>query len=264
MKAHSPIEFARLLLLGLPLALAACGDGPEGGDTNLANAASALAAAPLTPAERLAAATDQSWINLRGTVVTAGPNAFVLDYGAGEITVEMDDWDWYREGSALLPGDSVVVTGKVDDDLWQAKRIEAGSVYVKKLDTYFYASGADEEELQESTVYVASGPTYSDTTGYVTAAEGQELTVNSGAGEVRVDLTRLKGKQKQPVKVGERVYVWGDLDVESGERTEIMARGIVRLAKDRTKLTGSTTPPNASTAAAAAAEGNSAARNETR
>ena len=264
MKATTRSRPGTLLLLGLPILAAACGDGPDAADTNLSNAAAALAGAPLTPAERLAAATDRSWINLRGTVVTAGPSSFVLDYGAGEITVEMDDWDWYREGSALLAGDKVVVTGQVDDDLWQSKRIEAGSVYVDKLDTYFYAGGTDEEDLKESIVYVAGGPTYSDTTGYVTAAEGKELTINSGVREVRVDLSRLADKETPQVQVGERVYVWGDLDVESGERTEIMARGLVRLAKDRTKLTGSTAPPNASTAASAAAESNSAAGNEAR
>ena len=255
----------RLLLLGLPLVLAGCGG--SGGDpesANLADTAQAVAGAPLTPAEKLAAATDRSWINLSGTVVTAGPAAFVLDYGAGEITVEMDDWDWYREGQALLPGDPVTVTGMVDDDLWQAKRIEASSVYARNLNTYFYASGDDEEELQESSVYVASGPTYSDTTGYVTAVEGQELTVNSGSGQVRVDLTRLKGERKPHVQVGERVYAWGDLDVESGERTEIMARGLVKLTKDRGRRAGSAPPQSARTAAEAAADGNAAAQNQAR
>jgi uncharacterized protein YdeI (BOF family) len=137
--------------------LASCGDGREVEDLEVAAGAAkaapvATAGAALDPATRLAAATDGNWINLSGTVLSTAPSTFALDYGPGNITVEMDDWDWYQEGKALVPGDQVVVTGKVDDDLYQSKRIEASSVYAKNLNTYFYASGADEENLAESTV----------------------------------------------------------------------------------------------------------------
>jgi len=223
--------------------LVACGDGREVENIELGagNAAAAPAAlAPTDAAARLAAATDRNWINLSGTVVSASPSAFVLDYGPGTVTVEMDDWDWYQEGKALVPGDEVVVTGKVDDDLYQFKRIEASSVYAKNLNTYFYASGADEELLAENTVYVASLPTYSDTTGLVTAIEGREFTVGAGVGAVRVDTSQLKdnpldGEGRQRVKVGDRVYAWGDLDIEPRERVELLAKGVVSLTKDRTK-----------------------------
>lgn len=222
-------------LLLLPFALlSGCGD-KEGTEAINANE---LATSPAADADsRLAAATDQSWINLSGTVVSTAPGSFVLDYGNETVTVEMDDWDWYREGRALLPGDPVVVTGKVDDDLWQSKRIEASSVYAKNLNTYFYASGADEEDLVTSTVYVSPSPTSSDSTGYVTAVEGQEFTIGSGASAIRVDTSRLGGNKKPAVKVGDRVYAWGDLDLDPRERAEIMAKGIVMLAKDKTKIT---------------------------
>ena len=71
------------------------------------------------------------------------------------MTVEMDDRDFFREGQGLLQGDAVVVTGMVNSDLWQAKRIEASSVYVKNLDTHFFASGANEEDVVSTTVYIA-------------------------------------------------------------------------------------------------------------
>lgn len=34
---------------------------------------------------------DNSWISIRGTVVAPTANSFILDYGEGMITVEMDD-----------------------------------------------------------------------------------------------------------------------------------------------------------------------------
>jgi hypothetical protein len=36
-------------------------------------------------------------------------DAFTLDYGRGQILVEMDDWDWYQEGYNLVAGDHVIV-----------------------------------------------------------------------------------------------------------------------------------------------------------
>lgn len=224
--------------------LVSCAEGKPAEDVELAagkpKVAPAVAGAAMDPAARLAAATDRNWINLSGTIVSAGPSTFLLDYGPGTVTVEMDDWDWYQEGKALVAGDEVVVTGKIDDDLYQAQRIEASSVFAKKLNTYFYASGADEENLAESTVYVRSGPTSSDTTGYVTAVEGREFTVGSNSGAIRVDTSKmsdnpLDGEGPQQVKVGDRVYVWGDLDIEPRERVELMAKGVISLTKDSGK-----------------------------
>ena len=235
------------ILAGAAL-LVSCGEDQPVQDLELtgaagtAKASSAPVGAGTSPAARMAAATDQGWINLSGTVVAAGPSSFVLNYGPGTVTVEMDDWDWYQEGKALAPGDEVVVTGKVDDDLAQVKRIEASSVYAKNLDTYFYASGADEENLAENTVYVASIPTYSDTTGVVTQIEGREFTVGTGVSAMRVDTSQMKdnpldGEGARRVKVGDRVYAWGDLDIEPQERMELMAKGVVSLTKDRKKGT---------------------------
>lgn len=87
---------------------------------------------------------------------------------------------------------------------------------------------------------VASVPTYSDTTGFVTAVEGREFTVGTGVGALRVDTSQMKdnpldGEGRQRVKVGDRVYAWGDLDIEPRERMELMAKGVVSLTKDRTK-----------------------------
>lgn len=233
MKRSSPP--CLVLMLAAVALLPACG-----GDAGTENKSDVAAAAgPALDAEaRLAAATDRSWINLSGTVVSTTPNSFLLDYGGGTVTVEMDDWDWYREGQALAPGDPVAVTGKVDNDLWQAKRIEASSVFARNLNTYFFASGADEEDLVTSTVYVPAGPTSSDATGYVSAVEGQEFTIGSGTAAIRVDTSSLASNRKPAVKVGDRVYVWGNPDIDPQEQTEIMAKGVVLLAKDRTKISG--------------------------
>ena len=114
----SPFKHHALAAALPALFLAGCGNA-EAND----NAAAA------EPAEQLVAATDANWISLSGTVEATSPSSFILDYGSGEVTVEMDDWDFYREGRGLAVGDPVVVTGRVDRDLFMNARIEASSVY---------------------------------------------------------------------------------------------------------------------------------------
>lgn len=224
--------------LSAALLLAACGGADAGTEETVPPASETAAAALAGPdAVKLAHAPDSGWINIGGEVVSTLPTSFILDYGTGTVTVEMDDWDWYREGTALAEGDDVVVTGRVDKDLFDEKKIEASSVYVKNLNTYFYASGADEENLASSTVYVTTAPAYVDSTGYVTAVEGREFTLGGPEGAIRVDTTRLPDNPLddegfQQIDTGDRVYVWGDFDLDARENSELMAKGIVSLTED--------------------------------
>ena len=226
----SPFKHHALAAALPALLLAGCGN---------AEANDAVATAATDAGDRLAAASDANWISLSGTVEATSPSSFILDYGSGQVTVEMDDWDFYQEGRGLAVGDPVVVTGRADRDLFMNARIEASSVYARNLDTYFYASGADEEELADSTVYLAPVTNYADATGYVTAIEGRELTLGSAEGAVRVDTSQmprnpLDGEGAPQISVGDRVYAWGGLDLDAREKSELMASGIVALRKDAT------------------------------
>ncbi len=90
---------------------------------------------------------NNSWISLSGTVVEASPERFELDYGKGIVTVEMDGWGWYSRASTIMEDDKVTVHGRVDDDFHEMTSIEASSVYVEGMNTYFYANNLDEEDL---------------------------------------------------------------------------------------------------------------------
>jgi uncharacterized protein YdeI (BOF family) len=89
---------------------------------------------------------DESWISLSGEVESVARDSFVLDYRKGKVTVEMDDDDRDAEAYVLLRGDRVTVFGFVDADIFQERTIEASSVYVDEIGTWFYASGVDEED----------------------------------------------------------------------------------------------------------------------
>ncbi len=178
---------------------------------------------------------DRSWVTLTGTIVSAGPHAFRLDYGPDIITVEMDDFDSFPEGSYLLQNDRVTVTGQVDDDLFHKKRIEASSVYLPSIATHFWANSADEED---SVIWAAPplDPGEFHMTGYVTSVDGREFTMDTGLRSITVDTSSMvynpmdkRGYQR--IDVGDRVRVTGEMDYDLFEGRQIMANYITTLAE---------------------------------
>lgn len=211
----------RIAALAAALAVAGCSE----------SAASSQNATPTPTADRVAAAPDDSWITLSGQVRSLAPTSFQLDYGQGEVLVEMDDWDRFQETLALQPGDRVTVAGLVDRDFLEAKKIEAGSVYVQNLGTHFWANSQDEEDLAIARVHVPNTLTVPAATGLVTAIEGREFVLGSGDSAMRVDTSAMTTDPMdaigQPrIRIGDRVQVWGPLDVDPNERPEIAAEGV--------------------------------------
>lgn len=173
---------------------------------------------------------DQTWVSLTGEVATTSDNSFVLDYGKGYITVEMDDWQWYEdEGEALLTGDNVTVYGEVDNDLAEEAKIEASSVYVKNLDSYFYASAADEEsgEANVSFDVIAMDLTAPiDVNGTVTKVNdvADEVVIGSGKSKVVVDVSMLPTNPLD--SIGFQKVTVGDYVSVSGEFTDDLTGGM--------------------------------------
>lgn len=221
----SRLVIAALLFLGT----AACSDGEA--EAGVANQVTAVS----TP---VAAAPDGGVISLRGSVIASTPAGFMLDYGSGRMLVEMDDWDWFQEGRAVKAGDEVVVTGVVDRDLFENRKIEASSVYVSNLGAYFYASGADEEEVMATTLLAPSATT--SIVGTVRAIEGREFALGHENMVMRIDTSQmsdnpLDSQGNVQVRTGDRVFAWGRLDVDPGEAGELLAQGVIVMRADRTK-----------------------------
>jgi hypothetical protein len=175
-------------------------------------------------------AQNRDWITIGGTVVATTPNSFRLDYGSGVITVEMDDWDWYKEGRDLLQDDRVVVYGRIDQDAFEQRKVEAASVYVRNLGTYFHANSVDEEDLGLWTISPHRAGAL-ELTGKVASIDGRELTLSSG---VKVDTAQLgynplDDKGYQRIDVGDRIKVAGHIEADLFEKSELMADWIVNL-----------------------------------
>lgn len=179
---------------------------------------------------------DHSWVSISGEIENPGLDTFVLDYGDGSIVVEMDDWDRDADAAPLLDGDNVTVYGRVDQNLFTDTTIEASSVYVESLGTYFYASAADEEEFVNidltPTVPVVVGAL--SLTGTVSSVDGRKFTLDTGARSMTVDTNPmdynpLDKVDFQHVQKGDLVTVNGTLDAEALDERELGAESIVIL-----------------------------------
>jgi len=185
-------------------------------------------------------APDDSWISFSGTVTSTEADSFMLDYGDGLITVEMDDWDMDADGYKLMEGDKVTVNGYVDDDLYDTRTIEASSVYVEDLNTYFYASATDEEDAPkpENPSETTKTPVQVgdfEMTGTVTSIAGRDFTIDTGQNQITVDTLGLDYNPMdeegyQQVEEGDRVRVSGTFDKTLFENLELEADQIVTLA----------------------------------
>ena len=188
---------------------------------------------------------DESHIEISGTVTTTAPDSFRLDYGSGLITVEMDDWDWYEEEREVLPEDRVRVSGKVDDDTYESASIEASSVYVESLNTYFHASSADEEGQSFTPSQAPDGRITRGNmaiTGVVTSVGDHEFTVDQGKRKITVETSMmpynpLDSEGAQQLAIGDRVSAKGRITKDTFEKKELEAESVTTL-KDASR-----TPP---------------------
>lgn len=176
--------------------------------------------------------TDADFIAIPGRVMSFSPDSFLLDYGAGRVTVKLDGWDLYGQAGPLSPGDRVLVRGEVRENLFDANVIEPTSVFVDKLDSYFYPDGVQAEITSLARVpsrdLTAGGVEY---VGRVTDASGNSFTLGSGRGRITVETGGLTSPLAGTGRIarGDRVYVWGNLEngLQGGKR--LVAKGLVEL-----------------------------------
>jgi uncharacterized protein YdeI (BOF family) len=183
--------------------------------------------------------TNGEFLTLSGKVTEVSADWFKLKTDNRVILVEMDDYDWDADGYKLVKGDRVVVSGRVDNDFLEKKKVEAGSVYVKGLDTYFYASSDDEEGapyLTTTYTYLSSLPdnTLVDVQGKITDVDGRKFTVNTGFRKVTVDTEGLSYNPLDKVgytkiSKGDRVRVSGKVDNSFFTGKEVRADSLIRL-----------------------------------
>lgn len=176
---------------------------------------------------------NNTWISISGTVKSVSPDTFLLDYDDGIVTVEMDDGDRDADAYKLIEGDKVTVNGMIDDDFYESTTIEASSVYVEKLGSYFYASSLDEEDYTVwYTVPVITGQMVVQ--GIVSRVEEDEFDINTGLRSVTVDVDEMAYNPMDEdgylkLEVGDMVRVTGKVENDLFDGREVDAQSIVKL-----------------------------------
>lgn len=169
---------------------------------------------------------DDTWIQISGTVTGVSADRFVLDYGDGTVYVEMDDGDRDADGYKLVEGDKVTVSGMIDDDMFETTTIEAGSVYVENIGTYFYSSTLDEDETYYAPVHASVDTQNTIVHGTVSSVDDaqEEFVINTGARMITVevdemDYNPLDDEGYQQISTGDIVTVSGlpDYDFFEGQ-----------------------------------------------
>ncbi|WP_299381096.1 hypothetical protein [uncultured Kiloniella sp.] len=192
---------------------------------------------------------NESAISITGTVTKAYPEAFELRYGKqGSITIEMDDWDWYDEARAIKVGEKVTVYGDIDQDLYEARKIEADSIYAHSRNTYYFANDADEEDYYSTYYFTPRTSNLDDIPddalvnirGTVQKVDGRDFVLGVGENSITIDTddmsyNPLDDKGYQRIKKGDTVYVSGEMDKDFFDENEIEADHVVTLYKAKKK-----------------------------
>ncbi|MBD66328.1 MAG: hypothetical protein CME62_14045 [Halobacteriovoraceae bacterium] len=191
-------------------------------------------------------ATDGEYITVSGKVEKASGKMFHLKSENKKIKVTMDNHfdTWAADGFKVREGDKVVVTGRVDKDLLDNDSLNAGSVYVQNLGTYFYGDSSDKSQtpkLSSSYLSIQDLPenTSVDITGTVSNVSGREFTVNTGTRRIQVDTAGMAYNPMDNVgltqiKEGDRVTVSGVVDDKYLDEKELAPGYIIELPENST------------------------------
>lgn len=187
-------------------------------------------------------APEDSWVSVSGEVANAGLDEFTLDYGEGLISVDMEDYDWDADAAPFIRGDDVTVYGVIDDGFWEAREIEASSVYNADAGEIYYAAVGEDDAWDWGWTGFATAfdDDWDDSaitvTGVVSSieAEGEEFFLDQGFHVIEVDTEDmdydpLDGDGLRDVSIGDRVMVTGEIDDDLFDNAELEADTVMVL-----------------------------------
>jgi uncharacterized protein YdeI (BOF family) len=220
----------------------------------LVTAGAALLSAPAIAQDKLATYEDGARVMVSGTVSDLSDDEFTLNYSGGSIGVEVDDWDWnWMDDSDLTSrlnnGDQIIVSGEIDDDWFEAREIEADNIYFRQNYSYYYVVDTNPAYYAEfdNDTAMRDG-SYLSVRGKVQNISGREFTVRSQGTDLQIDTSDLSYNPMEgnsPVKTGDWVYVYGEVDDGFFDEKELSAEAVVkinrvnRMARNNTQNTNS-------------------------
>ncbi len=177
---------------------------------------------------------DGSYITLQGKVQNVSDDEFVLMVGNEKVDVDFNEWDLTNNvdlRNYLTNGETVYISGKVDKDLFSDNEVEADNIYFSKTYDYYYVTDYNPAyTAYYSNAGTALDGTFISTRGTVTSKDGDEFLIDAKGREIQIDTSELNNEMTD-VDVGDRIYVYGEVDYDLFERREIMADSIVKINK---------------------------------
>ncbi|MEQ9478511.1 MAG: hypothetical protein RIK00_04235 [Algiphilus sp.] len=181
-------------------------------------------------------AQPTTWVGLTGTVTTVEEDRFKVDYGDGTLTVDVADWTAFNDQFALGKGDKLTVYGRVDPALYQSATLEASTLFVEDLNSYFYANAKARKAFggwATRTDYEPGAVVYIGDVASVNRVQGF-VTIDTGKMELTVDTTNmlynpLDEEGFQQIQAGDRVSVEGAVDDDFFRGSEMIADAVTTL-----------------------------------
>jgi hypothetical protein len=153
-----------------------------------------------------------TWIGVTGTVESTSPGSFQLDYGDGNIKVELEPSSTKKHD--FIKDEHVRVFGVVDDGFFKARTIRAHAVYVESLRSYVCTTEGAEAICSSFAPTILSGMVVH---GRVTKVDKNSMTVDEGDRQITIDTDAMNTANvgtgtAQAAQVGDMVTVLGHMD----------------------------------------------------
>lgn len=177
--------------------------------------------------------SDNSWISISGQVSNPTEDGFTLNYGEGEIAVDMSDAPWYDMKGPFSEGARVSVYGEIDRDESSQTSIEANSVFVESVGRLFSPTETvyGPPEIIPVVPVRVGDFTY---TGRVETVGDDAFTIDTGRRQLTIDVSEmannpLDNEGALQLKQGDTVMVYGVLDAKLGASRTVTADSIITV-----------------------------------
>jgi uncharacterized protein YdeI (BOF family) len=181
------------------------------------------------------ALTEDAYVTVSGSVgEIVDADEFTLNHAGGKIRVDTNDYwaNLFRKDAVevLKPGDTVTVTGVVDDNFFTKKEIDATRILHKGKDYSRVYRSAPEDGYWP--YYGWGDGMYGDdvsVSGTVSKIlSDDEFELKYGTGVLKVDVGALEVSETDRLRQGDRVTVYGDMDDNWFGKRELDADYLVR------------------------------------
>lgn len=187
------------------------------------------------------------WVTINGKVEESRLDYFVLSTGIDSIIVEVDDVRHHhkRRPFEVLAGDQVMVHGKIDQDPFERKKVEASTIYIKNQNKFIYGSSVDEEDMESYLknfsvdFYTIPDGVRIEIPGVVEKidSKGEFFYLDTGLRKIKVDISHLEINPltlngiATEIDKRDKVKVYGEVEKNFFSEDSIKANWVTLLAK---------------------------------